>query len=204
MALLPRKIKKIEGLRFFKLMGTGGGNGFSLKPDFSTYAFLGVWESEIAADNFFNNNDQINRYENKSDLSRTIKMISIMSHGFWGGENPFKSQKLNKISKNIPVAVITRATLRISKLISFWKSVPSASFAIENAEGVIYFKGIGEWPFIQQATLSIWKSIDHVNKFAYSNMTHLKIIEKTRKQKWYSEDLFARFQVISDTGFIGK
>ena len=52
MALLPRKIKKIEGLRFFKLMGTGGGNGFSLKPDFSTYAFLGVWESEIAAENF--------------------------------------------------------------------------------------------------------------------------------------------------------
>ncbi len=204
MALLPRKIKKIEGLRFFKLMGTGGGNGFSLKPDFSTYAFLGVWESEIAADNFFNNNDQINRYENKSDLSRTIKMTSIVSHGFWGGENPFQYQKLNKISKNTPVAVITRATLRISKLISFWKSVPSASLAIENAEGVIYFKGIGEWPFIQQATLSIWKSIDHVNKFAYSNKTHLKIIEKTRKQKWYREDLFARFQVISDTGFVGK
>ena len=204
MALLPRKMKKIEGLRFFKLMGTGGGNGFSLKPDFSTYAFLGVWESEIAADNFFNNNDQINRYENKSDLSRTIKMIPIMSHGFWGGENPFQYQKLNKISKSIPVAVITRATLRISKLISFWKSVPSASLAIENAEGVIYFKGIGEWPFIQQATLSIWKSIDYLNKFAYSNKTHLKIIEKTRKQKWYSEDLFARFQIISDTGFIGK
>ena len=27
MALLPRKIKKIEGLRFFKLMGTGGEMG---------------------------------------------------------------------------------------------------------------------------------------------------------------------------------
>ena len=98
MALLPRKIKKIEGLRFFKLMGTGGGNGFSLKPDFSTYAFLGVWESEIAADNFFNNNDQINRYENKSDLSRTIKMISIMSHGFLGRG---KSLSISKVKQNI-------------------------------------------------------------------------------------------------------
>ena len=120
------------------------------------------------------------------------------------GRGKSLSIKLNKISKNIPVAVITRATLRISKLISFGNLSLLLAWQLKNAEGVIYFKGIGEWPFIQQATLSIWKSIDHVNKFAYSNKTHLKIIEKTRKQKWYSEDLFARFQVISDTGFIGK
>ena len=104
-------------------MGTGGGNGFSLKPDFSTYAFLGVWESEIAAENFFNNNDQINRYENKSDLSRTIKMISIMSHGFLGRG---KSLSISKVKQNIeknPRSSCARATLRISKLISFWKSV---------------------------------------------------------------------------------
>ena len=102
----------------------------------------------------------------------------------------------------MPVAIITRATLRFSKLISFWKSVPAASKAIEGAKGVKYFKGIGEWPFIQQATLSLWDSFDSVKKFAYSNKIHSNIIKKTRKQKWYSEDLFARFQVLSDTGFI--
>ena len=102
----------------------------------------------------------------------------------------------------MPVAIITRATLRVSKLISFWKSVPAASAAIEQAKGVKYFKGIGEWPFIQQATLSLWDSFDSVNNFAYSSKIHSDIIKKTRKQKWYSEDLFARFQVLSDTGFI--
>ena len=35
-----------------------------------------------------------------------------------------------------PVAVITRATLRPSRLFEFWKSVPHASSAIENAAGV--------------------------------------------------------------------
>ena len=94
----------------------------------------------------------------------------------------------------MPVAVITRATLRLSKLISFWKYVPAASKAIEAAKGVKYFKGIGEWPFIQQATLSLWDGFDSVKNFAYSSKIHSDIIKKTRKQKWYSEDLLPDFK----------
>ena len=202
MGLLQRKIKKTNGLFFLKLMGTGGGNGFSLQPDFGTYALLAVWESENAASNFFDKNEIINRYKSKAFATRTIKMLSLKSHGFWSGQNPFPEQKVRKIPKKMPVAIITRATLRLSKLISFWKSVPAASAAIERAKGVKYFKGIGEWPFIQQATLSLWDSFDSVKNFAYSSKIHTDIIKKTRKQKWYSEDLFARFQVLSDTGFI--
>ena len=41
-----------------------------------------------------------------------------------------------------------------------------------------------------------------INKFAYENVNHKKIVDKTRKQKWYSEDLFARFHIISDTGHL--
>tara|TARA_B100001094_G_scaffold1652_1_gene1478 strand:- start:2413 stop:3102 length:690 start_codon:yes stop_codon:yes gene_type:complete len=202
MGLLQRKIKKTNGLFFLKLMGTGGGNGFSLQPDFGTYALLAVWESENAASNFFDKNEIINRYKSKAFATRTIKMLSLKSHGFWSGQNPFPEQKISKIPKKMPVAIITRATLRLSRLISFWKSVPAASAAIESAKGVKYFKGIGEWPFIQQATLSLWDSFDSVKNFAYSSKIHTDIIKKTRKQKWYSEDLFARFQVLSDTGFI--
>ncbi|MEL0202237.1 MAG: hypothetical protein VW892_06300, partial [Flavobacteriaceae bacterium] len=36
-----RQLKDVTGLRFKKLLGTGGGDGFSLRPDFRTYAFLG-------------------------------------------------------------------------------------------------------------------------------------------------------------------
>ena len=202
MGLLHRKIRKTNGLFFLKLLGTGGGNGFSLRPDFGTYALLGVWESENSASEFFEKNETIIRYKRKASAIRTIKMVSLKSNGFWGGQNPFTEQKPINSAKKMPVAVITRATLRLSKLISFWKSVPAASKAIEAAKGVKYFKGIGEWPFIQQATLSLWDSFDSVKNFAYSSKIHSDIIKKTRKQKWYSEDLFARFQVLSDTGFI--
>lgn len=183
-------------------MGTGGGNGFSLWPDFTTYALLGVWESQQIADEFFNHNEIVKNYYKKSSLFRTLKMLPLKSHGLWSGQNPFQEYKLNKTDDDLPVAVITRATLRPSQLYAFWKSVPSASEAIEKAKGIQYFKGIGEWPFVQQATLSLWDNFEAVKEFAYGGKTHANIIKKTRKEQWYSEDLFARFHVLSDTGFI--
>ncbi len=183
-------------------MGTGGGNGFSLWPDFGTYAFLGVWDNQKSADDFLKQNALIQNYFQKSSFFRTIKMLPIKSHGLWSGQNPFPEQELPTNDSGLPVAVITRATLRPSRLFSFWKSVPHASAAIENAAGVQYFKGIGEWPFVQQATLSLWDSFEAVKQFAYRDQTHAKIIKKTRSQRWYSEDLFARFHLLSDTGFI--
>ena len=49
-------INKTAGLSFFKLLGTGSGEGFSLYPDFSTYAILCVWEKESYAKAFIENN----------------------------------------------------------------------------------------------------------------------------------------------------
>ena len=77
-------------------------------------------------------------------------------------------------------------------------AVPFASRAINKAKGVLFYKGIGEWPFIQQATISIWDNFEAVNMFAYKNFQHAKIVKKTRQNKWYKEDLFSRFYLISD------
>ena len=83
MGLIPSKLQQKSGLRFFKLMGTGGGNGFSLWPDFGTYAFLGVWDNQKSADDFLSSNDIIKAYYQKASSIRTIKMLPVKSHGFW-------------------------------------------------------------------------------------------------------------------------
>ena len=62
MGFVPPKLKQKKGLRFFKLMGTGGGNGFSLWPDFTTYALLGVWDSQQIAVEFLNHNEIVKKY----------------------------------------------------------------------------------------------------------------------------------------------
>lgn len=196
------KLKSVEGLQFFKFLGTGGGSGFSLTPDFSTYAFLGVWNDRSQYNDCMNEHPVFLQYKEKASSQRELVLSPVNSHGKWSGKNPFKTQENQKSrfeDSNLKAVVITRATLRWNRLLSFWKAVPAASRAINNAQGVSYFKGIGELPFIQQATVSIWESFEAVNTFAYKGKEHATIVKETKQKKWYKEDLFSRFFLISDT-----
>ncbi|MEK9740356.1 MAG: DUF3291 domain-containing protein [Flavobacteriaceae bacterium] len=197
MGLNPLKRNDIPGLTFFKFLGTGGGKGFSLWPDFSTYAFLGVWENKLMFENCMNHHPVLKMFNSKSQKQRTLILKSIKSHGKWNGINPFHVEE--SIEENhLPAVVLTRATLRWNKLFYFWCAVPKASKAIEKAKGVQFYKGIGEWPLIQQATVSIWDNFDSVQKFAYRNQDHSTIVKTTKKEKWYQEELFSRFVLLSD------
>ena len=202
MGIAAGKLKSVEGLQFFKFLGTGGGSGFSLTPDFSTYAFLGVWNDRSQYNDCMNEHPVFLQYKEKASSQRELVLSPVNSHGKWSGKNPFKTQENQKSrfeDSNLKAVVITRATLRWNRLLSFWKAVPAASRAINNAQGVSYFKGIGELPFIQQATVSIWESFDAVNTFAYKGKEHATIVKETKQKKWYKEDLFSRFFLISDT-----
>ena len=179
-------------------MGTGAGAGFSLFPDFSTYAFLGVWESEQAAQAFFETSTFFQEYKERTKKIRTLSLRPLHSSGKWSGENPFGSNLPKADMPTGKIAIITRATLRWNRLLSFWAAVPKASKAIEEAVGVSFYKGIGEWPFVQQATISIWDNLDAVHTFAYKGKAHSQIVKKTRKKKWYKEDLFSRFELLED------
>ena len=202
MGIAAGKLKSVEGLQFFKFLGTGGGSGFSLTPDFSTYAFLGVWNDRSQYNDCMNEHPVFLQYKEKASSQRELVLSPVNSHGKWSGKNPFKIQENQKSrfeDSNLKAVVITRATLRWNRLLSFWKAVPAASRAINNAQGVSYFKGIGELPFIQQATVSIWESFEAVNTFAYKGKEHATIVKETKQKKWYKEDLFSRFFLISDT-----
>tara|TARA_B100000941_G_scaffold244660_1_gene188921 strand:+ start:256 stop:927 length:672 start_codon:yes stop_codon:yes gene_type:complete len=198
MALSRGNLKELNGLNFYKILGTGGGKGFSLWPDFSTYALLCVWESEKYFENFRKKNKWYLTYINKSHNHRILFLKPFLSKGLWSGENPFIIKEKLKRNTSKKIVVLTRATLRISKLIRFWSFVNMASNAIKNAEGVEYFKGVGEIPFIQQATVSIWKDEQSINMFAYRNKNHSEIIKKTKRESWYKEDMFTRFELIND------
>ena len=190
----------IKGLHFFKMLGTGSSPGFSMYPDFSTYALLQTWSSKDEAQSYFSSNKYFQKIISKTQAHRIIFMSPFKSSGLWNGEDPFSEHF--ELSKPKEIGVITRATIHFTKLTHFWRSVKSASNAISEANGVSFFKGIGELPFVQQATFSIWESEDDINNFAYSNTSHKNIVTKTKKQKWYKEDLFARFHILSDSGEI--
>mgnify|MGYP003632129089 CR=1 FL=1 len=188
MQLAISPLKKAKGKKFFKLMGTGGGFGFSLKPDLSTYALLMVWEDLDAAKNF-SLSESYRRFNQQCVSNFTYWMRCIQSHGTWYGETPFTP---TNSSTDGPIMVITRARVKIRKVLNFLKFVPLTSKSAEKAKGLIYTKGIGEWPIIEQATFSYWNSREQMEAYAY-NSGHREVIKKVKEEGWYKEELFARF-----------
>tara|TARA_B100000575_G_scaffold57829_1_gene43641 strand:+ start:139 stop:753 length:615 start_codon:yes stop_codon:yes gene_type:complete len=183
-----------NGLKFLKLLGTGSRDGFSFIPDFSNYILISTWDDDSNRENFLNKNKIINEMINNSSKRVEIKIDPYSSKGSWNGVDPFKS---NSYYKNGKMAVITRARVKFKKLLNFLISTSVAAKSIKTYKGADYYKGIGELPIIEQATLSIWENEGKMKSYAYSNENHLKIISKARKDKWYSEELFVRSNVVS-------
>jgi len=187
-----RELKNQNGLRFYKLLGTGK-PGFDPMPDWNTYAILQVWTDEKAADLFFNDSLLFQRYNNCSKTHFVLFLKNIVSRGEWDGHIPF--EKHREIDNSNPyLVVLTRATIKAKFLFRFWKSVPESQERLNENTGLIYTKGIGEVPFKQMATVSLWRSQDDLENFAYGEKGHLGAIKKTRELRWYSEELFSRFQ----------
>jgi len=189
--------KNTKGLTFFKPLGTGSGNGFSIKPDFTTFGFLAVFKSEEIAKEFLKS-DVIKQYSKSSTSYSNILMRTVKSHGEWSKQNPFETSV--SFDKTKLLAVITRATIKPHLAYKFWKNVPSVSKSMDNYKGLIFSKGIGEFPLLMQATFSIWTNAEAMMNYAYKNPKHSEMIKKTKELKWYSEELFARFQITHHEG----
>ncbi len=198
MGIYKKQLRDVKGLKFYRLLGTGGKTGFGLYPDFNTYCFLSVWENRTAADHFVNKNNFFSKYLEKAKTIRVLSLTPFQTIGRWSGVNPFHVD--NNISKNNDkkVAILTRARISSTKLFRFWMSIPKASFEISKAKGVYFYKGIGEIPFLEQATISLWNNIEDVKEFAYKSNVHKSIIRKTKNEKWYLEELFCRFYINKD------
>jgi hypothetical protein len=90
-----------------------------------------------------------NNYKSRSSESFTVFAHAAEAHGKWDGRQPFISCLL---ALDKPVMVLTRASIRLSKFNFEWSSEQK----FRDYDGLASI-GVGEWPLIQQATLSIWK-----------------------------------------------
>ena len=198
MQFAHRPLRKVPGLEFYKLMGTGK-ERFNPSPDWSVYGILQVWDSEKHADDYFNSNPLFQRYTDHSEKSWVVYLKNTIARGKWDNENPFLRSKTIEEDLSMVVA-LTRATIKTKLLFKFWKFVPKSQKNLWNNEGLIFTKGIGEVPFRQMATFSLWKDEASLNKFAYQTKGHVAAIGATRKLNWYHEELFARFQPYKSYG----
>lgn len=193
---LPMAMQK--GCSFWKLLGSGRNGTFDLQPDWQQWAVLACWDSRGDFDRFYNSSFIRRWWNNLTTESWTVLAEPLQSHGKWDGKTPFGEANISDYTG--PVAVLTRATIRLNKLKNFWSNVDSVASMMKNAPGFITSLGIGEAPFYRQATFSVWKNLDDVKAFAYRSREHAEVIKKTRNENWYSEELFARFRPIAAWG----
>ena len=181
-------------------MGSGKNGTFDKEADLQQWALLSVWNNETDF-NDFNQRSFISLWWKKfASETYTILCEPLMSHGLWDGKEPFG--KPHNTSYTGPIAVLTRATIRFNRLKNFWANVDKVAKLMSRSKGYITSFGIGEAPLYRQATFSIWESVEDVKAFAYQSEEHREVIQKTRDENWYSEELFARFKPIASFGML--
>jgi hypothetical protein len=190
-----------KSLAFYKLMGSGKNGRFDIVPDLQQWALLvsienansKVWNTTVYG-------SFINRWWKFFKVKEwSVLLQPIEGHGKWDGKEAFGSLPRTSEATG-PIAVLTRATIRMSKAKHFWKNVDAVAREMTAAPGFVYSIGIGETPWLKQATFSVWQSKEHMKQFAYSRQHHKLVIQRTRKEDWYSEDMFVRFKIMATAG----
>ena len=200
-----------KNISFYKLMGSGKNGTFDKTPDLQQWAILSVQSLMCNVQDIDMNIAVLHQKLYGSFITKwfsffgcetfTLLLQPIEGHGTWDGKKVFGDLPV-KTGYEGQIAVLTRATIRLNKLKYFWQNVAAVANRMAGAKGFITSFGIGEIPWIKQATFSIWQSKEDMKAFAYGMQEHAEVIQKTRQQKWYSEDMFTRFIITASIGTI--
>jgi hypothetical protein len=101
-----------------------------------------------------------------------------------------------------PVAAVTRARLVPRRAAAFWRAVPPVSADLHAGPGLRLAVGIGEAPVGLQGTFSVWDDAAALNDFAYRRSPHVAVVERTAREQWYAEELFARCALLGAEGTV--
>jgi heme-degrading monooxygenase HmoA len=207
MARDRRPLQRSAGLTFGKLLGTGDGRTFDIRDaDPRHWAVLACWSDEraVAA---FERSRLVARWERRVDDSGPdgerlrVLMRPVSSKGSWSGREPFGDPVPHPTRG--PVAALTRARLRARTAVTFWRAVPPVAERALRSPGLLLSVGVGESPVGVQGTFTLWQDEQALTDFAYRSTEHQRAIRRTREIGWYSEDLFARLEVLSAAGSVG-
>jgi hypothetical protein len=189
-----------EGLRFWRLLGVGKGRAFDPHADFQRYAMFTVWDSVATLKRFEQSSRMMRRIHQHADEVWSVHMRPVRWHGQWGGRKPFAGVPLAPPPEPGPWVILTRATIRPTKITAFLQAVPAVSAHLLQQPDLLQSVGVGEAPLLYQATLSVWRTLPAITTFAYGTATHMEVIRRTRREGWYREELFARFRPIDTWG----
>ena len=191
MGLARGGLDRVRDIGTWKLCGSGTGEGFTPWPNTAVYAILATWPNPDAARRALHGAPVFRRYRRMADRSLTLFLTATSARGTWGGATPFAASA----PATGPIVALTRATIRAGVAARFWGRVPGISEAIGANPDVLFKIGIGEVPWLHQVTVSIWPDAASIAAFARHDGPHASAIRAVRREGWFREELFARFNL---------
>ena len=199
MAIDRTLLRRTQGVTFAKMLGCGKGETFTpTDADPTRWGCLVVIsQSELAA---LDSSTTVTKWRSKSISEFRVILDPIAATGMWSKQKPFEPSAPTNFDGQ--VVAITRARIKASQTMRFFKSVPPVTASLHSSPGLISTIGIGEAPIGLQGTFSLWESTQAIKDFAYKGAAHQKAIAQTSEFDWYAEELFARFAVREIRGTI--
>jgi len=189
------RLRATPGVRFAKLLGTAHRFG---RPDPGRWAAVVSWSDARSADGFDSRPVAASWRRLASGYCR-LDLTPMASRGAWAGQRPFEPG-LAQQPPTGQVLALTRARLRPTRAVRFWRSIGPVAAGARRADGLLAAFGIGEAPIGWQGTVSLWRDGGDLVEFAYRHPEHRAAIAATPVRRWYAEELFARFAVVRIAG----
>jgi len=199
MAIDRTLLRRSNGVTFVKMLGCGKGETFTPRDADPTRwgCLVVIPENQLAV---LDSSSTIRAWRKKSVSEFRVVLDPIAATGLWSKRKPFEPSA--PVNFDGQVVAITRARIKASQTLRFFKSVPPVTASLHSSPGLVSTIGIGEAPIGLQGTFSLWESMQAIKDFAYKGVAHQKAIAQTAEFDWYAEELFARFAVREIRGMI--
>ncbi|HVM14563.1 MAG TPA: hypothetical protein VM287_09730 [Egibacteraceae bacterium] len=202
MAADPLSLRGTAGLRFARSVGTNRGDSFSLRDaDLCRWGLFTVWDDREALERFERAGRAFAAWRRTARERWRVDLLPLRSRGAWGGRDPLAGAVAATDAPG-PAAAVTRARIRWSQAVRFWRAVPPVAADLRRQPGLRLSFGFGEAPVGLQGTFSVWDSTRALTDYAYRTAAHQQVIRATQDLQWYGEELFARFAVVGSQGTI--
>ena len=189
-------LRKVPGLLFSKVLGSGYEGGFGLRPSGSRQGLFLGFDSEQAAQAFVQTSPVLQAYRRHSRECCVAVLLATSCKGSWSGAALGVS---SPDCAGRPVASLTRASIKPSKLWAFWRLQPAAERSLHAAPGCELAVGLGEMPLLRQCTFSLWRDAAALDAYARSG-AHLQAIQAAYAGHHFGESMFVRFAPLSVQG----
>jgi spheroidene monooxygenase len=197
--------KDVPGLTTVKVMGSGHGGGFSLRPS-ATHQGLICTFSHLDLALKFLDIPSVQAYRSRARECWTGVMAVQSARGHWDKQTwqASSAQALGEQAEShsqvtAPFAVLTRASIVPSKAMAFWRYAPAAQADLGQATGCLLAMGLGEAPLVRQCTFSLWQDTEAMRQYAHKG-AHQVASAAAHKHQFFSESLFVRMQVLQMAG----